>query len=180
MQNFSYIIQDDEGIHARPAGDLVKLAKQFTSSVQIGKDGKNVDCKKIFGIMATKQLNSEIGYAMRDTLQKRRIRFLVDEADGRKELSYVKDFDTFSPELKGALRQPYLQSTALVSEMIELEFKIAQDTNLLSLSEKSGMRKDRYSSVSYANYYANILERQLFTKKDIYEEGDDFIGFYQF
>lgn len=51
MQNFSYIIQDDEGIHARPAGDLVKLAKQFTSSVQIGKDGKNVDCKKIFGIM---------------------------------------------------------------------------------------------------------------------------------
>lgn len=136
--------------------------------------------KKIFGIMATKQLNSEIGYAMRDTLQKRRIRFLVDEADGRKELSYVKDFDTFSPELKGALRQPYLQSTALVSEMIELEFKIAQDTNLLSLSEKSGMRKDRYSSVSYANYYANILERQLFTKKDIYEEVDEFISFYQF
>ena len=136
--------------------------------------------KKVFGIMATPSLNSEIGYAMRDTIQKKRIRFLVDEAEGRKELDYIKEFDTFSPELKGVLRQPYLQSTALVSEMIELEYKISPDTNLLRLSEKSGMRKDRYSSVSYANYYANILERDLFQKKDIYEEVDEFISFYQF
>lgn len=51
MKTFEYVISDAEGIHARPAGELVKLAKSFNSSVQIGKDGKNVDCKKIFGIM---------------------------------------------------------------------------------------------------------------------------------
>lgn len=51
MKTFEYVITDNEGIHARPAGELVKLAKQYTSSVQIGKDGKMVDCKKIFGIM---------------------------------------------------------------------------------------------------------------------------------
>ena len=51
MRTFEYIITDTEGIHARPAGELVKVAKQYTSSVLIGKDGKNVDCKKIFGIM---------------------------------------------------------------------------------------------------------------------------------
>lgn len=51
MREFQYIITDPEGIHARPAGELVKLAKGFSSSVQIGKDGKSVDCKKIFGIM---------------------------------------------------------------------------------------------------------------------------------
>lgn len=136
--------------------------------------------KKIYGMMATPSLNSEIGYAMRDTIQKKRIRFLVDEAECRKELSIIKEFDTLSPELKGILRQPYLQSTALVSEMIELEYRISPDTNLLRLSEKSGMRKDRYSSVSYANYYANILEKDLFRKQDIYEEVDEFISFYQF
>ena len=51
MKTFEYIITDTEGIHARPAGELVKVAKQYASSVFIGKDGKNVDCKKIFGIM---------------------------------------------------------------------------------------------------------------------------------
>ncbi len=51
MKTFDYTIQDQQGIHARPAGELVKLAKQFQSKIEIGKDGKSVDCKKIFGIM---------------------------------------------------------------------------------------------------------------------------------
>ena len=33
MAKFTYVVQDNEGIHARPAGELVKLAKEFTSSV---------------------------------------------------------------------------------------------------------------------------------------------------
>lgn len=136
--------------------------------------------KKIYGIMATPALNSEIGYAMRDTIQKRRIRFLVDEAEGRRELDYMKEFDTLSPEVKGSLRQPYLQTTALMSEMIELEYKISPDTNVLRLSEKSGFRKDRYSSVSYSNFWANKLERDLFKKQDIYEDVDSFVEFYVF
>ena len=51
MKEFKYVITDNEGIHARPAGELVKLAKEFTSSVTISKDGKSGDCKKIFAIM---------------------------------------------------------------------------------------------------------------------------------
>ena len=51
MKEFSYVITDNEGIHARPAGELVKLAKSYTSSVKVGKDGKEADAKKIFGLM---------------------------------------------------------------------------------------------------------------------------------
>ena len=51
MKEFKYIITDPEGIHARPAGELVKLAKSFESSVKIVKDGKDADCKKIFAVM---------------------------------------------------------------------------------------------------------------------------------
>lgn len=29
MKEFKYVITDNEGIHARPAGELVKLAKSF-------------------------------------------------------------------------------------------------------------------------------------------------------
>ena len=51
MKEFKYVIKDNEGIHARPAGELVKLAKSFESSVMIEKEGKKADCKKIFGLM---------------------------------------------------------------------------------------------------------------------------------
>ena len=51
MKELSYVITDTEGIHARPAGALVKEAAAFTSKITIGKDGKEVDAKRIFGIM---------------------------------------------------------------------------------------------------------------------------------
>lgn len=52
MKEFTYTISDPEGIHARPAGELVKVCKEFASTITINKDGKSGDCKKIFAIMA--------------------------------------------------------------------------------------------------------------------------------
>lgn len=40
MKTFAYTIKDEIGIHARPAGNLVKLIKGFTSTVTIEKEGK--------------------------------------------------------------------------------------------------------------------------------------------
>lgn len=51
MREFNYVITDPEGIHARPAGLLVKKAKEFACDVKIAKDGKAMNCKAIFGIM---------------------------------------------------------------------------------------------------------------------------------
>ena len=51
MKEFTYTITDPEGIHARPAGELVKAAKEFSCKITLTKDGKSGDCKKIFGIM---------------------------------------------------------------------------------------------------------------------------------
>lgn len=51
MKTFTYTIKDAQGIHARPAGELVKVAKGFTSEIKMGKGAVKVDAKKIFGIM---------------------------------------------------------------------------------------------------------------------------------
>ena len=51
MKEFKYVITDPEGIHARPAGLLVKAAKEFACDVKIAKDGKAMSCKAIFGVM---------------------------------------------------------------------------------------------------------------------------------
>ena len=51
MKEFTYVITDAEGIHARPAGELVKKAKEYASSISIVKEGKKADAKKLFGLM---------------------------------------------------------------------------------------------------------------------------------
>ena len=51
MKEFSYTIKDTEGIHARPAGELVKLAKSFQSTVTIAKGAKSGNASKIFAVM---------------------------------------------------------------------------------------------------------------------------------
>ena len=40
-----------QGLHARPADLLVRLANQFESEIQIGKAGQYVDCKSILSIL---------------------------------------------------------------------------------------------------------------------------------
>ncbi len=52
MQQFKYIIKDEMGIHARPAGELVKAAASFPCDVKIEKDGRIVDAKRIMGVMS--------------------------------------------------------------------------------------------------------------------------------
>lgn len=51
MKEFNYVIKDELGIHARPAGLLVKEAGKFQSAIKIVKDGKEADAKRIFGVM---------------------------------------------------------------------------------------------------------------------------------
>ncbi len=51
MKEFKYVITDPEGIHARPAGILVKQAAGYQSTVKITKGEKSADAKRIFGVM---------------------------------------------------------------------------------------------------------------------------------
>ncbi len=51
MKEFSYTIKDAEGIHARPAGELVKLVKTYSSKVTICKGEKSGVASKIFAVM---------------------------------------------------------------------------------------------------------------------------------
>ena len=51
MRKFSYVIKDEVGIHARPAGLLVKEAKKYESKIQIIKDTKSADATKLMAVM---------------------------------------------------------------------------------------------------------------------------------
>lgn len=50
MKTFNYTITDPVGMHVRPAGKLVALAKTFASSISISGNGKQADCKRMIAL----------------------------------------------------------------------------------------------------------------------------------
>ena len=51
MKTITYTIKDELGIHARPAGALVKEASKYKSTIVLSKNDKTADLKKIFSLM---------------------------------------------------------------------------------------------------------------------------------
>lgn len=52
MKEIKHIIKDPQGIHARPAGVLVKQAGEFSSKITITNKGKQADAKRILAVMS--------------------------------------------------------------------------------------------------------------------------------
>lgn len=116
----------------------------------------------IYPISATAQLNNDIAVSMRDKLTKRLFSFLVNETDAENYLAktnkdYFKTTEDFSE--KAWLLHPYAQTKLFVNESVGLSMKLS--AGKIKLEEQEGARKDRYTSVSYANYFASILDRDL-------------------
>ena len=51
MKEIKYVITDELGLHARPAGQLVKAASGFKCDVKVSVNDNTVDAKRIMGVM---------------------------------------------------------------------------------------------------------------------------------
>ena len=82
MKEFTYTIKDASGIHARPAGQLVKLAKGFDSTVTITKGDKSVNACQLMKLMG-------MGIKCGDT-----IKFSVEGSDEEAAANALEEFMT--------------------------------------------------------------------------------------
>lgn len=51
MPTCELTIQNEEGLHARPAAKFVKLANRFDSEIWVEKDDEEINGKSIMGLM---------------------------------------------------------------------------------------------------------------------------------
>ena len=51
MEEFSYEIHDELGMHARPAGMLARLAAGYKSNIMIGCEKGEADAKRLIALM---------------------------------------------------------------------------------------------------------------------------------
>ena len=66
MKTLKYVITDELGIHARPAGMLVKEAGKFASKIMVASPKKEVDAKRIMGVMS---MGAKKGETLRFTIE---------------------------------------------------------------------------------------------------------------
>jgi len=52
MKEIKYVLTDPMGIHARPAGQMVKMAGKYKCDIQIGSPAKMANAKRIIAVMA--------------------------------------------------------------------------------------------------------------------------------
>lgn len=52
MKEYRYVVEDNNGLHARPAGMLAATCKKFTSEIKVLYDGKEADGKRLLSLMS--------------------------------------------------------------------------------------------------------------------------------
>ena len=115
--------------------------------------------KCIWAIKGTPQFNSDAALGLREAFRQGTIRMLRSEYDCDDILREIKGWDKLSAAEQLEIKMPYVNTSLLVNELINLDYE-AKD-NGIKVREKSGMRKDRYSSLSYNIAVARELERQM-------------------
>lgn len=115
--------------------------------------------KVIWAINATAQLNNDMILALREAFRQKRINLLVSEFDAEEIVKDYRGFNSLTTEQKIQIQMPYIHTTLLINELINLQSEI-KGVNV-KIKEKSGMRKDRVSSLEYNWWVCLQLEQQM-------------------
>ena len=103
----------------------------------------------IFSIKASQASNHEMATGMRSVLKKRKLKLPINNLEAKDALMSKSGYSKLTTEQKIEFEMPYIQTTILINEMVNLEGQLV--SGKIKLVEPSGMRKDRWSSLSYAN-----------------------------
>lgn len=162
---FDYLIKDQ---YDPQTGETYK-AFTCVNDDEMASRCKVSDANKcLWSVKATAQFNNEICILLRTGFQNNKINLLKHEIEGEEILrTKFKSFNKLPTKQQTQLKIPYVQTSALINELVNLEHEIKNGN--IKIMEKSGMRKDRYSSLAY-NYWA--LQQIIRKKKPKRQENN--------
>lgn len=126
------------------------------------KDKNAIKC--VWCIKAYEQFNSEAAAMLRAGIQTGNLSLLINEYDAEDVVKKISGYANMTPQEQTSLLMPYAQTTALINEMVNLEGEIVG--NKIRLREHAGMRKDRFSSIEYNYYVAQLIGRDAKKRVD--------------
>ena len=129
------------------------------------KDG--VEC--IYLIKGTADLNNDMARSLNANLNLKKIKFLIPDSEIKD--NFVKSDDKYLEkpvEERLALEMPYIQTTMMVNEIINLEHEIINGK--IKIKEVGRARKDRYSALAMGNYFISQIEVENLRHKETHED----------
>lgn len=120
--------------------------------------------KVIFAIKANARSNNDMTLALRAGFQNGYVNLLINDTNIEEKLSKIRGYGKLSDVNQTRMKMPYVQTTLLINELINL----THDTSngLIKVKERTGMRKDRYSSLQYGYALLQELAKGLRPKTD--------------
>lgn len=115
--------------------------------------------KVVWCIKANADFNSNAATMLRAGIQNGNVNILDSEFLAEDTVKKVQGYKSMTPSEQAKLIMPYVQTSMLINEMINLEYEV--NNNKVKLKERSGMRKDRFSSMEYNYYVSQLLSSQL-------------------
>lgn len=120
--------------------------------------------KVVWTIKANAEFNSSAATMLRAGIKNGNINFLASEFDIEDSIKKTSGYSKMSAGEQARLKLPYVQTSLMINEMINLEHEIVN--NRVKLKERPGMRKDRFSSLEYNYYVTQQLALKLKPKQD--------------
>jgi len=119
----------------------------------------------VWSIKANAEFNNRIATYLRNSIDVGKINLLIDQLDAKnKFLENNPKFRKMSSKEQIDMLMPYVQTSLLVDELINLKAEI--NGTKIRLRERSGKRKDRYSSMAYNNYVIERIARKQRNNED--------------
>ena len=146
-------IVDPETGEIYPAISCCNNTDMATRCTVVGAD------KVIWSIKASSQFNSDCAFLLREAFRSGRLRLLTAELDADEALGSIKGYNSLSASDKLQFKLPYIHTTLLIDELTKLQHE--ESAGKVKIFEKAGMRKDRYSSLSYNYYVAIQIENKM-------------------
>lgn len=133
--------------------------------------------KVIWSVKANTTFNSQCATLLREGFRSGKIRLLATEYDTEMRLNEFKEFQRLTEYERAQIVLPCVHTTLLIDELVKLQHEDSKGNNQVKVYERSGNRKDRYSSLSYNYYVAAQLESKLIRKSNAVVSTNDVFVF---
>lgn len=125
----------------------------------------------VWSIKGNADFNSKAATALRVALQNGKINLLVNEFECEDAVKKIRGYGKMTPTEQAMLKMPYVQTSLMVNELINLEYSVKGSN--IKITEKTGMRKDRFSSLEYLWY---VIQQLNIKRRPSYESTEDFLS----
>lgn len=122
----------------------------------------------VWSVKASASFNNDVCVLLRTGIQNKKISLPKQEIEGEDFLrKQIKGYNKLTPREQVMLKISYTQTTYAINELVNLEYEFKNGN--FRVYEKSGMRKDRYSSLAYSYWCITQISRN---KKPVINSSD--------